>query len=1105
MDSQKLLELYRAMLTSRYLDQLELEITSRGEAFFQVSGTGHEGSAVLQLHLNDSDWLHCHYRDKALLIARGVPPKDFFDTFYCKEAGRSRGRQMSDFMSHRELHVLSQVVPVANHALQAVGVAASVREQASRPIVVCAMGDGSTQQGEFLEASSEAVRSRLPVLFFIEDNRWAISTKTSAATFYSLPNGDAKEFLGRPIHRIDGRDPVAAANALEPIVAEMRESRQPAFVVFDVERLSSHTNADDQALYRDSDEIRRAFESGDPIRRLEKSLLEYGVAESELGGIRDSVKEAVAAAEEESVAGPDPQPEFNAKKPIPVELTHPSRERRGDEETGELTMREAIRSVLRDHLNRDRRVCLFGEDIEDPKGDVFGVTKGLSTEFGSRVKNSPLTESTILGTSIGRGLVGDKPVAFLQFADFLPLALNQIISEMSTMHWRTAGEWSVPVVVMVACGGYRPGLGPFHSQTFESLLANTPGIDVFMPSTAADAVGMLNAAFLSNRPTIFFYPKNCLNDPANTTSKDVARQFVPIGPARKVRSGRDISFVGWGNTIRLCKKVAEALDVVGVESEVLDLRSISPWDTHAVLSSAEKTARMIVVHEDNHTCGLGAEVLATVAEKARVPVALRRIARPDTHVPCNFANQIDVLPSFRSVLSTAADLLNLDLSWEKRQRAEVGISHIEAVGSGPADESVMIVELMIEPGQRVDRGDPVAQLEATKSVFELTSPVSGVVEAVLAMEGESVTVGSPLVRVRSGAQGGRRKPTTQEDCGQPILKRRPTDVLHLPKREFHHRAFEVGMSAVATVSGHRNVTNHDLLAQSPGMTVEEVFRLTGIEQRHWVAEGQNAVNMAVKACWDVLDQERLIIDDLDLVICSTTTPTVVTPSMACQVLNGMTGGKSDAMLQAYDINAACSGYLYALQAGYDFLQSRPNGRVMVVTAEVLSPLLDPADLDTAILFGDATSATILYGEDHLENSSVRLLRPEVSAKGEDGSTLSVPFLNDGFIQMKGRRVFSEAVRSMTASLNRVCSREGVDVGALKMIVPHQANQRIIDAIQTRVDVDVFSNIRTHGNTSSSSIPLCLSDVLPGLLQGDRIGLCAFGGGFTFGAGILVAT
>jgi 2-oxoisovalerate dehydrogenase E1 component len=224
--------------------------------------------------------------------------------------------------------------------------------------------------------------------------------------------------------------------------------------------------------------------------------------------------------------------------------------------------------------------------------------------------------------------------------------------------------------------------------------------------------------------------------------------------------------------------------------------------------------------------------------------------------------------------------------------------------------------------------------------------------------------------------------------------------------------------------------------------------------------------------------------------------------MACQVVHSLTTGKVVPNIQAYDINAACSGYLYALQSGYDFLQSTPESRVLLVTAEVLSPLLNLDDFDTAILFGDATSATILYGESHIDQSVARIVRPEVSARGEDGSALSVPLPHDGYIQMRGRRVFTEAVRAMVGSLNRVCTQQQLRMDDLRMVVPHQANQRIIDAIQSRVGIDVYSNIRNFGNTSSTSIPLCLSEVLPECPDGERLGLCAFGGGFTFGAGIL---
>ena len=1102
MDRNGLLTLYRSMLIARGVDRIEHELTSRGEAFFHLSGAGHEGTAVLANHLTQSDWLHCHYRDRALLVARGLSPRTFFDTLLCNEFSPGSGRRMSAFFNDSELHILSMVTPTGNNALQAVGAAAAIKQPEDTPIVYCGVGDGTTQQGEWLEAVGEAVRSKLPVLFMVQDNKWAISTTTQGKTFYSLPDGtEATEFFGLPIHYIDGTDVVTADQQIGTIIAEMRKTSQPALVVFQVERLTSHTNADDQTVYRDADDIEEAKLSGDPILSTRQQLLSMGLTSAELDLIQTQVNDQLAAAEQEALDAGTPLASMDAGRQHPVELTHPSKEKAGVDDLPQLNMKDAIREVLKNHLLDNATVTLYGEDIEDPKGDVFGVTKGLSTRFPGRVMNSPLSESTIVGAAIGRAMVGERPVAFIQFADFMPTAYNQIVNELATIHWRTDGQTSVPVIVMIACGGYRPGLGPYHAQTHESVMAHCPGVDVVMPSTAHDAAGLLNAAFESKRPTVFFYPKTLLNDSEQTTSDNVDDQFVPLGVARKTRSGRDITFVAWGNTVAVCEKTADALEQAGIESEVIDLRSLTPWDQQLVLSSAEKTARLVVVHEDNHTCGLGSEIVATVAENANVPIAVRRVTRPDTFIPCNFENQVDVLPGFKRTLTVAAELLDLDLAWEEAPEKEAGVEFIQAIGSGPADEAVEIVEILIESGESLECGDPVASVEATKSVFDITSPVDGVVTEILCQAGDNVRVGAPMVKLATDASL-RPKPITEEQHGTPILTRRKSDntivLAHsLPER----RSFEVGLSHVQYNEGSKLITNEFLLGENAEMTSEDIIRRTGIRQRYWVDQNEDAISMAVGSCQKVLEQEGLLIDDIDLLICSTTSPMSMTPSMACRILNGLSTGK-DTMIQAYDISAACSGYLYALQSGYDFLQSTPNGRVLITTAEVLSPLLDLEDFDTSILFGDAATATVLYGESHVEKSAAKLHRPELSAKGEDGTTLSVPLRNSGFIQMKGRRVFQEAVRCMMNSLNRVCTRDELQVEDLDLVVPHQANQRIIDAIQHRISPTVFSNIAQHGNTSSSTIPLCLSEVLPAAQQDQTIGLCAFGGGFTFGAGII---
>ena len=577
-NDSRLLGLYRCMLTSRVVDEVEMELVNAGEAFFHVSGAGHEASALLSEFLIPDDWLHLHYRDKALMLARGVTPEMFFHSLLCNAASHSAGRQMSAHMSDPDLHFLSTVGPVGNNALQAVGVASAVKEHPGRPIVVCSMGDGTTQQGEVMEAIAEAARSRLPVLFWIEDNAYSISTTTKHKTFYSLPPGgrEPDNFLGLPIQRLEGRDVTACLAAASAVIEGIRSTRRAAIVIFKVERLCSHTSGDDERTYRRADDIAAARRYSDPIRLLGLHLRRSGINQTCLDRIEAEVQAVVRAAAECARAAPTPIVEARPERQARLELTADAIEYRGNESGRQLTMVEAIRDVLRERMNADHRVSLFGEDIEDPKGDVFGVTKGLTAAFPDRVVNSPLSESTIVGVSIGRALAGDRPVAFIQFADFLPLAFNQIISEMGSMYWRTDGGWQCPVILMVACGGYRPGLGPFHAQTLESVMAHVPGIDVLMPSSAGDAAGLLNMAFQSGRPAIYFYPKSCLNDPDGTTSADVAQQLVPLGKARHVSQGDDLTIVTWGSTVQVCVEVVRTLKAVGTKVDLLDSARFRP-------------------------------------------------------------------------------------------------------------------------------------------------------------------------------------------------------------------------------------------------------------------------------------------------------------------------------------------------------------------------------------------------------------------------------------------------------------------------------------------------------------------------------------------------
>ena len=1149
----KLRQLWEWMTTAREMDLIEQSYTGRGEAFFHVSGAGHEGAAVLNFFLGPQDWLHCHYRDKALMLARGVSPEAFFLALFTKDGSHSRGRQMNAHMSDPALKVLSIVGPVGNSALQAAGVAEAVRNAADRPIVVCALGDGMTQQGEVYEALAYSVKAQLPVLFFIEDNAFAISTQTQGRTFFDLPSGPASEYMGVPILRLDGRDPLACFGPMGDLTSAMRKDRAPRIVVFETDRLHSHTNADDHRVYRTAHEISSLAASGDPLNRLRYALLESGQSAEDLDRRAEEIRRELVEISVRAQASPEPQAVHDAMAPLPARVSPGIQEYRGKSakdlpEDQRLTMLEAIRGVLEQRLAADPRVCLFGEDIEDPKGDVFGITKGLSSSYPERVLNSPLAEASILGVSVGRALTGDRPVAFLQFADFLPIAYNQIFAELGSMYWRTDGGWQAPVIVMITCGGYKPGLGPFHASSLEALAAHTPGVDVCMPSTAGDAAGMLNAAFESGRPTLFFYPKNCLNTRDAATSLDLADHLVPVGSARTLRAGTDISLVGYGNTVALCAKAADALEEVGVSAEVIDLRHIMPWDQDAVLASAQKTGRLLVTHEDNKSAGFGAEILATVAELSTDRIVMRRVTRGDTYVPCNFGNQLQVLPSYQRILETAVDMLGGSVSWVQDATASVGEYLIDAIGSSPSDEEVQVLEWLIKPGDRIVAGQKIAEMEADKAVFDFMSPVDGTVLEFLISEGDRIAVGKPIARVSlgdssstsgsagpveavQGTGGGSApadpiaartpiKPITRENPGTPTisgisLQRKPALLAQRQSDTESGAKIAAGIIGVAAVSGSRTVDNEEISRLCPTWSPEDIVKRTGIESRNWIAEGEDGVELGYRAAKNLLEAQGLTIRDIDYIVCSTGTPMHHTPSTATMIqyrlasdLAQLAGTDADQILTpAVDLNAACSGYVFALQHVADYLASRPNERVLLLTSEVLSPQLDTSDPDTSPIFGDAATATLVGGRGLAEAWKLEVHSVSLAAQGEAGDILRVPSSPEKSIFMDGVKVFVRAVAMMMRMLRTACEHAGIALEKLDLIVPHQANQRIINAVRQRLKVPeskVFSNIAHLGNTSSSTIPLALADIMQELRAGQYLGLTAFGGGFTFGGAVLRA-
>lgn len=1111
--------LYRPMRTAQVVDRIEQELTASGEAFFQISGSGHEAGAALNLFLKPEDWLHPHYRDKALMIARGIGPKAWFDSVLTNADNYSAGRQMCCFMASRELNLPSTVIPVGNNALQAVGIAMQVKDDPAKPIVICGLGDGTTQQGEVMEAMAEAARSNLPVLFWIEDNGVAISTDTQGQTFYNFPGASDKPFWGLTINRFDGRDVLPELDRIGALVDEVRESRGPRIGVMRVDRLCSHSNADDQRIYRTAEMITELDENSNAVVNLRRSLIDAGVDVAKLDEMDQAIEAECRQAVEQSRRVGDPEACATASRPLPPEVIPGADEYLGDTTSDDesITMIDAMRRVLHNKLGEDARVTLLGQDIEDPKGDVFGVTKGLSTDFPGRVVNAPLAESTIIGSSIGRALAGGRPVGFIQFADFLPTGIGQLMSELGSIYWRTNGQFECPVILMITCGAYRPGLGPFHSQTLEATLAHIPGVDVMMPSSASDAAAMLNAAFRSNRPTVFLYPKVCLNDraPWKVTSPDVEKHLTPVGTSRTLHSGGDLTLVSWASTVTIGMGVAEMLATKDVGVDLIDLRCINPWDKAAIVASVKKTGKLLVVHEDNLTAGFGAEVVAGVVEELGQGVVAKRVTRADTWVPCNYTNQLDVLPSYRQTLSVACQMLGLEIDWPVSVVSgddDDSIEVVEAQGSSPADQEVMVSVWNVKVGDEVTTGQIIADMEADKATFEFGSPCDGVVAEILIETDEKVPVGTPVIKIKTTASEGETKVIkrqTREDMGHPVITK-PASAVTPAIAAATAEQVRVYLSPIHIAEGKDRLTNDVLVQRFPEYTAEDIVQRTGIESRPILSRKQSALSIGVEAAKAALAAEGLTLDDLTGIVCHTTTPPLNTPSMACMILREL-DPEAKHELMVYDVNAACSGWLYALDTAYHSIRSQPHKAVLVVTTEALSRVVDPKDFGTAILFGDAATATIMRGcteaKPMLNNggSAMVLKRPVLSGKADKGDILTVAFQGQGHIHMDGKSVYTEAVRAMTKMVKQAFDESGIPLEQVDWLVPHQANRRIFESVQKRLKVPgdkVIDLIAEHGNTSSSSIPLSIAKSVDKFKPGDTIGLCAFGGGFTFGAAVM---
>ncbi|WP_218080544.1 beta-ketoacyl-ACP synthase 3 [Anthocerotibacter panamensis] len=1106
----------RWMIASRLADRAEERLVRQGRgSTFQMSCGGHEALCVLQDCLTTSDWIYPHYRDRALLLARGTTQAELFAAFFATGDSSSGGRQMTAHFSAREQQVVSLSSPVGSSALHAVGTALALKDRGIAAVVLCLMGDATTQEGEVYEALAHAASEAAPVIFCIEDNGYGISTRTAGKTFWSR---SAQDFLGIPIAHVDGSDAAALYTTAQALIAQTRSGGGPQVLVCALERLASHSSSDAQQVYRPAPEL-ATMGQHDPLERWQEHCLSAGwVTPEGVAAFYVEAQTTIDQAIQQAEYGPEPHPYtdfdrelFGPQLPLPTQLLDQLTDRLA-QTPGELTLRQVLADTLSYLLELETGTFLFGQDIEDPKGDVFGVTRGLSTRFGSdRVRNAPLAEATILGTAVGRAIGGQRPITFVQFIDFIGPGLNQLLNEVATLHWRTKGQWQCPLMLMAPTGGYRAGLGPWHSQTSEALFAHTPGLDVVMPATPLEAGYLLLKAFISQRPTLYLYPKAVLNQRFSPRDLLTRSGLDWCSPGRVETVGQEVTLIGWGNTVALCQDAALELTRRGISAEVLSLNTLSPLPMDFIARSVAKTQRVIVVHEDNQTCGLGAEILARLQENLEIPFTGRRVVRPDVHIPFHFGSQLSILPSVAAIVEavthlgtagrapTCPDLLpDFPTPPKPVPVSENQIIAVPVPRIAPSDEAATLLLWRVQLGETVTAGQPLADLEGDKAVFELEAPQAGIVHELLHTEGDSVRVAETVAYLLPLSDTLAVRPTPPKPTPRALSTPPGPSVRILQPR----------ILAIGTYVPKAVITNEDLLLLCPEIPdVQWIIQRTGIHQRPIAPATVSVVEMGVAAARQALERAGLEPKDLNLIIVSTTTPQQIIPSTACQIQAQLGAGSC----AAFDIFATCSGFLYALSIAQGALATGPHQNVMVITVEKMRTVLNPQDVGTSILFGDAATACILS---HRQGGPGFILEDALIHAEADPEGSIVLDRDPGLLHMDGTSIFRTAVLKMSGMCEQIREKHALEWSldrasprGVAWVVPHQANIRILQALAKRLKISekrIFSNIETLGNTSSSSIPLCLEQLQQqGLLEhGHNLLLCAVGGGVTYGGAYL---
>jgi 2-oxoisovalerate dehydrogenase E1 component len=756
------LRLLTTILESRHADLREQNLNRQGKGHFHVSGMGHEALAAVSFLMEPDDYIVPYYRDRGLVLGRGMTTLQLGLEYFAKRNTGSGGRQMPSHYSNADLHIWSVPTPTGSQLLPACGIAWGIKLDGKKNLVVTTVGDAATRQGDFFEAVSFAKEKKLPLLLVVEDNAYGISMPTRKTNPLALGVLEASDW-----QQIDGRDVQKVYDTASAAMEKIRAGYGPAFFWVKMERLSSHTSSDDQKLYRDEAEL-RALENCDPLKCWKDQLIKEGaITAEEFAKIDNEIKERIRREYSDAEKAEDPSPNELlanvAKSPprIDQEILPPGKYRIGD----------TVNKTLRAGLEEDPRRIIFGEDIEDPKGGVFRLTQKLSTEFPNQVFNSPLAESTILGVGCGLAAYGKRPVFELQFIDFIYPGFNQVVTNISNLRWRSFGNWKCPLVIYAPYGAYLPGGSLWHSQANESALAHYPGLSVVIPSTPEDAAGLLWTAMHSEDPVIFLIPKHLLW--AEHESREPIRA-VPLGQARKCSEGTDLTLVAWGNTI---EKSLEAIAKIDNETsvELIDLRSIVPWDKAAIEESVRKTRRLVVVQEDTENCSVGQMIISHLSGDAELwstmisPPIL--VSKANVVIGYNPIYEYAALPDVERII--AAIRRSVATGQERAVVAAMGdrgravpepavpepessipaTAQINARGRaqsitvpimGEGIRNAKIVSLLKKPGDPIVLDDDLCEVETDKAVYPIQSSFAGVMGEWKTKVGDTVDIGQEL-------------------------------------------------------------------------------------------------------------------------------------------------------------------------------------------------------------------------------------------------------------------------------------------------------------------------------------------------------------------------